>query len=118
MRAAMPSTGSRNWCRSGRKSTGRAARPNGCIRGVKAMPTTQPKARRFTRCEYERMADLGFFENRRVELIHGEIIEMAAMKNLHAISMGLGEDALRLIFGSKYWVRPQLPLALGRFGEP
>ena len=82
------------------------------------MALTQPHTRRFTRREYERMADLGFFENRRVELIHGEIIEMAAMKNLHAIGMGLGEDVLRLIFGPKYWVRPQLPLALGKFDEP
>ena len=40
------------------------------------MALTQPHTRRFTRREYEHMADLGFFEHRRVELIHGEIIEI------------------------------------------
>jgi Uma2 family endonuclease len=82
------------------------------------MALAQPRTRRFTTQEYERLADDGFFKGQRVELIFGEIIKMPAMKNFHAIAMGLGEDALRSAFGPKFWVRPQLPLVLGKFGEP
>src|ERR1700681_4460018 len=82
------------------------------------MALLHPKTRRFTRQEFERLADLGFFKGRKVELIHGELFQMPAMKNLHAIGMGLGGDVLRLAFGPKFWVRPQLPLIIGEFGEP
>ncbi len=82
------------------------------------MALTQPRTRRFTRQEYERLADLGFFNGPKVELILGEIIQMSAKKNYHAITLGLGEDVLRAAFGPKFWVRPQLPLVLGKYGEP
>ncbi len=82
------------------------------------MPLTKPRTRRWTRAEYERLGDLGFFNGKRVELIDGEIIQMPAMKNPHAVSLGLTEDALRRAFGPKCWVRPQVPLVLGRWSEP
>jgi Uma2 family endonuclease len=82
------------------------------------MALTQPKTRRFTRQEYERLAVLGFSNGHKVELIFGEIIQMSAMKNYHAIAMGLGEDVLRAAFGPKFWIRPQLPLVLRKYGEP
>lgn len=41
-------------------------------------------AKRFTVAEYHRLAELGFFkENDRVELIKGEIIQMAAKGTPH-----------------------------------
>ena len=69
----------------------------------------EPRARRFTRDEYYRMADIGLFEDRRVELIDGEIIEMPAQRNDHAVAIELGSDALRRVFGAGYRVRVQLP---------
>ena len=40
-----------------------------------------PEPYHFTRDEYYRLGELGFFEGKRVELIEGEIIYMAAMKD-------------------------------------
>ena len=90
-----------------------------------AMPSVQrvtvstgPKRRRWTSKELYRMLDLGFFQNQRVELIEGEIIEMASQKNLHALGITLGEDALRAAFGPKYWVRVQASLDLTPYSVP
>ena len=45
------------------------------------------KVRLWTRDEYYKMAELGFFHGKRVELIEGEIIEMSPMKSLHATAI-------------------------------
>ncbi|MCI0377430.1 MAG: Uma2 family endonuclease [Gemmataceae bacterium] len=82
------------------------------------MPALRPKTRRWTRREYHRLANLGFFNGRKVQLVLGEIMQMPAMKNPHAIAMGLGDDALRRVFDVNYWIRQQLPLSLGEYGEP
>ncbi len=76
------------------------------------MSQNLPKTRRWTRGEYYQMADLGFFDGRKVELIDGELIDLPPMKNRHAVALGLGEDAFRLAFGPGFWVRPQLPIHL------
>ena len=49
----------------------------------------QPRTRRFTRDEYHQMADMGFFQGQRVELIGGEIVEMSAQKDEHAFTITL-----------------------------
>lgn len=77
-----------------------------------------PKPYRWTVSEYYQMADMGFFDGKRVELIRGEIIEMAPMKTPHATAVRLLIEALRKIFGKGYLVDSQLPLSLGRSDEP
>lgn len=77
-----------------------------------------PKPYRWTVSEYYQMGDLGFFDGKRVELIRGEIIQMAPMKTPHATSVRLILDALRKIFGKGYQVDSQLPLSLGKSDEP
>ena len=43
-------------------------------------------AKRFTIAEYHRLAELGFFEeDNRVELIKGEIVQMAAKGTPHSV---------------------------------
>jgi Uma2 family endonuclease len=71
-----------------------------------------PKTRRWTAGEFYRLLDEGYFYNQRVELLEGEIVEMAAQKNLHALGISLVEDALRAAFGPNYWVRVQASLDL------
>ncbi|MEL6249058.1 MAG: hypothetical protein AAFY78_03745 [Cyanobacteria bacterium J06648_16] len=48
----------------------------------------EPQIHLWSREEYHRMADLDFFffVGRRVELIEGQVIEMAAMRSPHAVS--------------------------------
>jgi Uma2 family endonuclease len=81
-------------------------------------PRSEPRLRRWTRKEYYRLADMGFFNGQRVELIHGRIIKVPAMKNPHVAAVSLTGDVLRAAFGPGYWVRTQAPLRLAPLSEP
>ncbi len=86
--------------------------------GSQQKPAAAPRTKRWTRKEYYRLFDLGFFEGKRVELIEGEILEMPAMSSPHAVALGLTHEALRMAFGAGYWIRDQAPLHLGPRSEP
>jgi Uma2 family endonuclease len=73
---------------------------------------TEPKTRRWTAEEFYRLLDEGYFLGQRVELLEGEIIDMAPQKNFHALGITLGEHALQKAFGPRYWVRVQASLDL------
>lgn len=78
----------------------------------------QPKVHQWTRHEYHRMVDMGLFEDRRVELIEGQVIDMAAMRSPHAVSVDLVDVALKAIFGSDYYIRQQKPFVVNDISEP
>ncbi len=80
--------------------------------------TDEPQPIKWTQENYYRMAELGFFQGKRVELIEGEIIEMAPMKSLHATSVSLVSEVLRESFGKTFYVRNQLPLSFSKSSEP
>jgi Uma2 family endonuclease len=82
------------------------------------MDRTKPSRCRWSRKEYYRLFESGFFIGRRVELVFGEIVEMPPMKNEHAIALGLADDAVRRAFGTGHWVRIQMPLHLGKTSAP
>ena len=82
------------------------------------MIVAEPKIHRWTRTEFQQMLDLGWFLDQRAELVEGEILELPALKNAHAVSLKLTEDALDRAFGNGFWVRSQLPLALNDLSEP
>lgn len=74
---------------------------------------------RFSRAEYDRMVEAGIFgEDDRIELLDGEIIDMAPQKSRHATAVQLVQEALRRAFGAGYCVRVQLPLCLDDRSEP
>jgi len=85
-----------------------------------AQPLTQiePQPRRFTREEFYQMLDLGFFQDQRVQLIEGEIVQMASQTNHHAASIQLSRDALVAAFGPGFWVRVQMSLDLTPWSVP
>ena len=81
--------------------------------------------------EYYRLADLGFFNGKRVELIEGEIFvkyeytkfdegeyEMSAMSSLHFSGVNVAAEVLREIFEKKYFVSVQCPINMGERSEP
>jgi Uma2 family endonuclease len=75
--------------------------------------------RRWTRGEYDKMIAAGVFAaGDRVELVDGEILQMTPQGSVHAATILILQDALRLAFGSGFSVRPQLPLALSPDSEP
>jgi len=73
---------------------------------------------RLTSEQYHDMAERGWFEGKRVELIKGEIIEMSPMKSPHWAGVVLVDQALHSIFESGYVVSTQLPLKLEDGTEP
>ena len=76
------------------------------------------KVRRWTRDEYYKMAELGFFYGKRVELIEGEIIEMSPMGKPHATAIRMLLHILREIFVQDFIVDSQLPMSFGKRNEP
>ncbi len=88
------------------------------INSVNASEVETVKIHRWTKDEYYKLAELGFFQEKRVELIDGEIIEMAPMKSPHATSVSLLNSELRKFFDKGFNVRSQLPLSFGKANEP
>jgi Uma2 family endonuclease len=82
------------------------------------MEVTEPRPFRWTREDYYRLCEAEWFQGRRVQLIDGEIIEMPAQKNWHAMAITLTEDALRAAFGPGHWVRVQMSLDLSPHSVP
>lgn len=80
-------------------------------------PTIQTK--RWTRQEYDRMAEAGIFNpDERVELLDGEILVMTPQNSPHSVAIGLVHEALQRAFGPGYWVRVQMPLIVDPDSEP
>jgi Uma2 family endonuclease len=75
--------------------------------------------KRFSIAEYHRLAELGFFaEDERVELIKGEIIQMAAKGKPHSVcNTRLYRELFKLIAG-KATLRGQEPIVVSDKSEP
>jgi Uma2 family endonuclease len=82
------------------------------------MEIMDPKPFRWTSEEYYRLSEAGFFLGRRVQLIGGEIVEMAAQKNLHAFGIKFTENAMIAAFGPNFWVRVQMSIDLSPHSVP
>ncbi|VXD10377.1 Uma2 family endonuclease [Planktothrix paucivesiculata] len=75
--------------------------------------------KKFTIEDYHRLTELGFFqENDRVELIRGEIIEMAAKGMLHATVNRRLTRELSDIIGKGATLQGQDPIILSNYSEP
>jgi len=80
---------------------------------------TAVQIRRFTREEFDRMADAGVFgPEERLELLAGEICVVTPQKSTHAVAVGKTQRVLEQCFGKDYWVRIQMPLVLDPNSEP
>ncbi|MEO7717655.1 MAG: Uma2 family endonuclease [Capsulimonas sp.] len=79
-----------------------------------------PAPHRWTREDYYRLGDLGFFPpDVRVELIDGEIIEtMSPQKTPHTVTLHAVVHALRAAFGGDTYIREQSPMTLADTSEP
>ena len=73
---------------------------------------------RWTVEQYHQAIDAGVFEDRRVQLIDGEIIEMAPQKDSHAFAVRKIDAAMRRAFKGAYTFSVQLPMSLGPDSEP
>ena len=83
------------------------------------MAISSPRIKRWTRLEYERLVDLGaFLPGDRLELVGGNLLVREPQGGPHYTAVGLVEDALRVVFGPGWTVRPQGPVALDDDSEP
>ncbi len=80
--------------------------------------SAEPHVHLWTREEYYRMAQMGLFQGKRVELIEGRVIVTSPVGSLHAAAATLAARAVKKSFGEGYFVRWQMPLALGERSEP
>jgi len=83
------------------------------------MATSAVDVHRWTREEYERLAEDGYFQpDERVELVDGIIYEMSPQKSWHAAAIRALQESLGLVFKDGYDIRVQMPVALSLDSEP
>src|SRR5947208_7249349 len=82
------------------------------------MRLVAPRTYRWSQEEFHQMAELGWFDEKRIELIDGEIIEMPVQKGPHALAILVTEDTLEAAFGPEYHVRTQHAINLDPSSEP
>ncbi len=71
--------------------------------------TTGVRPFRFTRDQYYKLGELGFFQGKRVELLFGEVFEMSPIGWPHRVATGLVSDALGVAFPTGFVVDVQQP---------
>ena len=77
------------------------------------------QAKRFTLDEYHRLGKLGFFhENDHIELINGEIIEMASKGTAHETCLRNLLRELPKLVGDRATLQSQAPITLPPNSEP
>jgi Uma2 family endonuclease len=75
--------------------------------------------KRFTVEEYHRLGELGVLhEDDRIELIDGELVEMAAIGSPHADSLTALTDTAALLVSGEARISVQNPIFLGLHTEP
>lgn len=97
-----------------------ALTPPGTERTIATMALqVEVTRRRFTVDEYCRMAEAGILTPEdRVELIEGEIVQMAAIGVAHAFSVGAFNRLLGLALGDRAILWPQNPVRLSEITMP
>jgi len=84
-----------------------------------AMTAGFPRRYRITADEYFRMGETGVLApDARVELIEGELIEMAPIGPPHAGTVECLVDLLRRALGDRVMVRTQQPSVVGKYSVP
>lgn len=76
------------------------------------------KTRRFTRFEYDRLVEQGFFERERLELLDGLLVVKEPQGSRHAATVVRIGQVLERAFGPGYHCREHAPVALDRVSEP
>lgn len=78
----------------------------------------EPQSKRWTREEYYRLAEEGWFRGLRVQLIEGEIIQMPPQGHAHAKALMRITDWLYANFVPGHLIRTQMPLNVLKNSDP
>lgn len=85
---------------------------------VEIQELAQLGLRRFTRAEYDRFVELGVFEDEKVELLHGFLVEMSPQGARHAYATRHLQRILMDALSPRAEVHSQSPLALRDDSQP
>lgn len=86
---------------------------------MRTMATDEPRTRRWTRIEYDKLIDLGIFQpGEPVELIGGELVVAEPQGAEHYTAIQKTAKAIEAAFGPGWTVRMQGPLGLDDDSEP
>jgi Uma2 family endonuclease len=81
--------------------------------------SVEPAVHRWTRAEYDEVVSLGAFDDRRIELLDGELIDMAPTSNRHwRVVTDLHNLLNRTLDASRFKVGSQGPFALSDASDP
>ena len=73
---------------------------------------TAPIARLFSRDEFQRLVDSGFFAGEKVELLDGAVITMSPQNTPHAATVNRLNYQLMKLCGPEVYIRVQSPMHL------
>lgn len=79
---------------------------------------SEPQVKRWTRDEFYELAEQGYFRGKRVQLIDGEIIEMAPQGHAHAWAITRLTRWAATNFPEPALVRVQMPLNAAAYSDP
>ena len=79
---------------------------------------TNERLRPLKRSEYERLTSLGYFEDERVELLFGMVVEMTPTDPAHSESTYQVRRSIEIAIGSRAKVVSQSPFAASDISEP
>ena len=82
------------------------------------LQAAEPQTKRWTRDEFYELAEQGYFRGKRVQLIDGEIIEMAPQGHAHARAIMYLTRWAFDVFGNDALVRIQMPLNAAAWSDP
>src|SRR6266478_6730398 len=86
---------------------------------MRAMTSYEPRTRRFSRAEYEKLIDLGVFQpGEAIELIGGELMVAEPQGAAHYTAIRNTAKVLEAAFGPGWEVRTQGPIGLDEDSEP
>ncbi len=76
------------------------------------------RIRPLSRNEYDRLVELGCFEDEKIELLRGMLVTMSPQKWPHGAAIEFFNEELVIQLNRRYGVRPQLPFAADDWSEP
>lgn len=83
-----------------------------------SLHAAEPQVKRWTREEFYLLAEEGYFRNKRVQLIDGEIIEIAPQGHPHSKTITYLNHWAVAAFGADHLVRIQMPLNADAYSDP
>jgi Uma2 family endonuclease len=89
-----------------------------CSQMVDLESLAPERIRPLKRVEYEKMVELGLFEDERIELLAGFLVEMSPQSEAHAYAVQRLNELLVVGLHGRAVIRPQCPMALSDDSEP